>query len=201
MVALTGQAWDRETLRGAQRAARTQSEPPRWADCPWDPWVDLSTPQAQRGLLLHPGADLSRPQAQRGLPLHPGADLSRPKAHSGAASSLMGRSQWSPGPDKGCQPPSHADFLCYPLADLSRPQAQSGVPLHTWADVSRAQPEQGFLFTHGTLSQTHPAPCSLWGSKHKPTGSTTQIQVEPASAVPDTQPLGTEDFEIGRAHV
>ena len=152
MVALTGQAWDRETLRGAQRAARTQSEPPRWADCPWDPWVDLSTPQAQRGLLLHPGADLSRP-----------------KAHSGAASSLMGRSQWSPGPDKGCQPPSHADFLCYPLADLSRPQAQRVLPLHPWEGLSRPQAQRGLplhpwrfgsgspctLLTSGFKAQTH----------------------------------------------
>ena len=105
MVALTGQARDRETLRGAQRAARTQPEPPRWAHCPWDPWTDLSRPQAQRGLPLHPGADLSRPQAQRGLPLHPWEGLSRPHAHSGAASSPMGRSQWTPSPERAASSP------------------------------------------------------------------------------------------------
>ena len=66
MLALTGQAWDRETLQGNQRAARTQPEPLSWADCPYDTWADLSGPQAQKGLPLHPWADLSGLQAQRG---------------------------------------------------------------------------------------------------------------------------------------
>ena len=55
MLALTGQAWDRETLQGAQRAARTQPEPLSWADCPYDTWADFSGPQSQRGLPHHPG--------------------------------------------------------------------------------------------------------------------------------------------------
>ena len=75
MLALTGQAWDRETLQGNQRTVRTQPEPLSWADCPWDPWPDLSGPQAQSGAASSPMEVLVRLTLH---PAHPGLQSKNP---------------------------------------------------------------------------------------------------------------------------
>ena len=96
MLALTGQAWDRETLQGAQRAARTQPEP-RSRQTAHGTHGQISVgPRPRKGCLFNHGQISVGPRPRDGVPTPEPFRL---------PVGPMGRSQWAPGPERAALSP------------------------------------------------------------------------------------------------